>query len=317
MRLHIGQGVTEDAGQTSLVIWLPRFGPRRAVPESLGHEKEQKAEAEAHDYGDNPKTVRIFGRPWTCLRDLPEHPSPIFGTDDDSTDQRNQILPTQEKKGINTDSKGAFMQEEDLCNGGRRQTFHWTDRNALEHSSGGELGVAGCHRTPDGGDNEQDGRAEIHGAFAPEDGRGGEDDTAHTEAHHVESRRQGHPRVRHVVSLGDVVEASSKDRGHSSADHTVEAKGQQGNVPSPCRPVQRVVQRVVWLRIQNELAISCLFLGRVRRTSQGRGERLRGHGGRAPSSMLMLESEGFIAVGGQEEDGPGDFLSLLVIKDPQ
>lgn len=31
----------------------------------------------------------------------------------------------------------------------------------------------------------------------------------------------------------------------------------------------------------------------------------------------MLESEGFIAGGGQEEDGSGDFLSLFVIQDSQ
>jgi hypothetical protein len=67
------------------------------VPEGLWHEKENKEEAECNND-----------------RYHPENPSPSERLDDGRTDERNNVLATQEQKCVNAKAVGSLMEEEDL-----------------------------------------------------------------------------------------------------------------------------------------------------------------------------------------------------------
>jgi hypothetical protein len=116
--------------------------------------------------------------------------------------------------------------------------------------------------------------------------------------------------------MGNVGEASGHEGRNTTANHAVETQGQQSSISSPTRPVQWVIDRVLWLGFENNGTVICFLLVLLlllvglfggggwswrcwARTSRGQGhinEEARGNRRMRGSGMDIAQAEGLVAI---------------------
>lgn len=154
-----------------------------------------------------------------------ENPSPSKAANDGSTDERNEVLASQEQEGVDSNAVCALVEEEDFGNGSRRETFYRRNSNALEDSGGNERREARRISTPDAGTDEKNGTGKVYRPFTEQDGCGRGNDRAHTQAHHIETGSQRHTLDRNIQVVGNICESRGNDGRYAASNHAIEAQG--------------------------------------------------------------------------------------------